>query len=229
MTTTRQDNWTVSGTSTFLRLVDDLADSDLAKQSLLPGWDRRRLIAHVAANAEGLGRLVSWARTGEVTPMYASADERAAAIDRGAQLPNLALRLWVKRTATELNAALDALSPHELQAEVVTSQGRTIPASELSWLRAREVTVHAVDLAAGFTFDDLDQAFTRALITDIARLRDSRADGPPLRLQATDTGNSWRIHGTGQAALVSLPLARLSGWLTGRESPPHLPSLPAWL
>jgi maleylpyruvate isomerase len=226
---TASGDWTTYGTSVFLRLVDDLADDELDRPTLLPDWSRRRLISHLAGNAEGLGRLVTWARTGVETPMYASPEDRIATIEQGMQLPAATLRAWLARSADDLEAGLRSLSAKDLAAEVVTSQGRTIPASELAWLRAREVNVHAIDLDAGFGFDDLEPDFTRALITDIARLRTQRGDGPTLGLLATDTGNTWRIDGSGQSALVSVPLARLAGWLTGREQRPELPPLPAWL
>jgi maleylpyruvate isomerase len=224
---TQAQRWALS--SVFLQLLDGLTDSALDQPSLLPDWNRRRLVAHVAGNADGLGRLVTWARTGEVTPMYASPEERLAAIERGTQLPPADLRAWVKRSAEELEGGLRSLTNQDLTAEVVTAQGRTIPAAEIAWLRAREVNVHAIDLDAGFGFDDLEPDFTRTLITDVVRHRNQRGDGPTLGLLATDTGNTWRIDGTGQSALVSVPLARLAGWLTGRENRPHLPPLPPWL
>jgi maleylpyruvate isomerase len=221
--------WSASGTATFLRLLAEIPDDELDQPTLLPEWSRRRLVSHVAANAEGLGRLVTWARTGEETPMYASADDRTEGIDRGTRLPTAALRAWAASSADALDEGLRSLTPQGLAAEVVTAQGRAVPASQVVWMRAREVNVHAVDLATGFTFDELEPAFTRTLITDVVRRRTGRGDGPALRLLATDTGNTWRIDGTGQPILVPVPLARLAGWLTGRENRPHLPALPAWL
>jgi maleylpyruvate isomerase len=221
--------WAARGTALFLGLLGGLADTELDQPTLLPGWSRRRLIAHLAGNAEGLGRLVTWASTCEVTPMYASAEDRIATIDRGSRLPAAYLRAWVQRTAGELESGLRSLSPCQLTAKVTTSQGREIAASQLAWLRAREVNVHAVDLDAGLAFGDLERAFARTLITDVLRLRGSRGADPALDLRATDSVDTWQMDGSGPTTLVSAPLARLAGWLTGRENRTDLPSLSAWL
>jgi fumarylacetoacetase len=47
-----------------------------------PVVEPRHLVAHLALNAGALGNLVAWARTGVESPMYASAEQRAADIAR---------------------------------------------------------------------------------------------------------------------------------------------------
>ena len=46
--------------------------------------------------------------------------------------------------------------------------------------RAREVWIHAIDLGAGVTFDDLPPAFIAALLTDVVRKRAGSGEGPGL-------------------------------------------------
>ena len=58
------------GTSHYscqLSLVDN---AEFGEYSLLEGWTRSHLIAHVAYNAIALCNLMHWANTGEETPMY---------------------------------------------------------------------------------------------------------------------------------------------------------------
>jgi len=220
-------HWADEGTALFLRAVDRLIDADLDRPSLLSGWSRRHVLAHVASNATALGRLVSWVSTGVKTPMYASASDRAAEIERGATQSPARLRANLRTTADELAAAFSSLSEAAWSHQVVTAQGRTVPATELPWLRAREVNVHAVDLDAGVGFDDLPDGFCSALVEEIARLRSARADGPALRL--TDNSALWTVEGHGKPLSVERPLNRLAGWLAGRETDPDLPTLPAWL
>ena len=43
-------------------------------------------------------------------------------------------------------SSMRRMLPQHGAAEVVTAQGRTVPATEIPWLRAREVYVHVVDL-----------------------------------------------------------------------------------
>lgn len=220
--------WVATGTELFLRALDDLTDAELDAGTALPGWTRRHLLAHVASNAEALGRLISWARTGMESRMYASPEQRDADIGSGATRSPAELRSWVRDSARDLDEAFTTIPGEAWQAEVVTAQGRTVPAHEVPWMRAREVCVHAVDLGTGLTFADLPGAFRTALVDDIVRWRATR-DGPRLALTATDTAREWHIGGNGAPHRVALSTADLAAWLTGRLARPELPSLPRWL
>ncbi|MBO2463235.1 maleylpyruvate isomerase family mycothiol-dependent enzyme [Actinomadura violacea] len=197
--------WAREGTELFLDAADGLTEAEYGAPTLLPGWSRRHLVAHVAANADALGNLVHWAATGEETPMYASPEERAAGIERGPQMSAAELAGWLARSCAELRTAMDALTERQWQAEVVTAQGRTVPATEVPWMRSRETFVHAVDLHRGVAFADLPGGFLDALVTDIAAKR---------KLDALPDG----------------PLPEVAAWLAGR---PHAlagaPSLGPWL
>jgi maleylpyruvate isomerase len=74
------------------------------------------------------------------------------------------------------------------------AQGRTIQASEIPWLRTREVTVHAVDPGAGVSFADLGDGLNTALVTGLAARRFSAGEA-----------------------------ASLAAWLTGRTADPLTP------
>ena len=78
--------WQRDGTKPLLEAAER---GELGAASALPGWTRRHVVAHVAANADALGNLVHWAATGEPTPMYASPSARAAGIDWSVHLPSL--------------------------------------------------------------------------------------------------------------------------------------------
>ncbi|MGW6742886.1 maleylpyruvate isomerase family mycothiol-dependent enzyme [Streptomyces sp. NPDC055025] len=225
----RSLRWAAEGTGLFLAAMDGLGDDGLGLPTALPGWTRRHLLAHVAANAEALGRLVSWARTGSPCPMYASPEQRADEIERGSHLSADELRAWVLSAARALEAAFATMPESAWAAQVVTARGRTVPAAEVPWLRAREVAVHAVDLDAGMDFDDLPTGFCRALTDDVVRSRATRLEGPALRLTATDIRASWTVMGEDEPIRVTAPVARLAAWLTGRERQTGLPVLPAWL
>ncbi|TYC24456.1 maleylpyruvate isomerase family mycothiol-dependent enzyme [Micromonospora sp. MP36] len=168
------------GTKLFLTAVDLLSDQELDKATDLPGWSRRHVIAHVHHNAEALRRLVHWAATGEERRMYASPQQRTAEIEAGTRLPAGELRTLVRRSSRALAEEFDALSAQALTHEVVTAQGRTVPASEIPWMRAREVAIHAVDLNAGIGFDDLPAGFTAALAVDAVRKRAAGGEATPL-------------------------------------------------
>jgi maleylpyruvate isomerase len=125
---------------------------------------------------------------------------------------------------------MGALTPEQWSTEVVTAQGRTVPASETPWLRAREVMVHAVDLSTGTTFADLPSGFLEALADDIVTKRSSTATTPALLLQPTDARPRWSVGGSGEPVTVVAPLADLVAYVAGRSTTVGTaPTLPAWL
>ncbi|MFJ4622935.1 maleylpyruvate isomerase family mycothiol-dependent enzyme [Streptomyces sp. NPDC088812] len=207
--------WERLGTELFLGAAG-LDDAAIAEAGALPGWSRGNVIAHVAANADALGNLVHWAATGEPTPMYASPDERAAGIEKGSVLPAAELTEWLRRSAGELAASTAALDDEQWDNEVVTVQGRTVPATELPWMRSREVCVHAVDLGTGLSFADLPDGFLAALCDDVVGKRSRNTAGPALRLDATDTADSWDLPGEGTPTVLAGPLFQVTAYLTGR-------------
>lgn len=206
----------------------------LTDPSALPGWSRKHLLAHVAANAGALGNLIRWAATGEPTPMYSSPEARAAGIEQGSRLPAGELMAWLRRSADALEEAMTRLTDDEWQASVVTAQGETIPASDVPWLRAREVYVHAVDLATGVSFAGLPPGFLAALCDDAAS-KPSAASSPALVLAASDTGQRWELPGDVEAVTLIGPLAEVTAYLTGRAhrltttGGGAAPVRPAWL
>ncbi|MER5371370.1 maleylpyruvate isomerase family mycothiol-dependent enzyme [Streptomyces sp. NPDC002722] len=194
-TLTDARGWMQQGTKLLLASVDGLAPASYDAPSGLPGWSRRHLVAHVAANADALCNLVHWAATGEKTPMYASLEERAAGIARGARLPAEELAAWTHESSERLETAMAALPFERWQAEVVTAQGRTVPASEIPWMRSRETCVHAVDLATGVGFADLPKEFLAALVVDIKAQRglDTVPDGRLPDLAAYLAGRPYTL------------------------------------
>ena len=46
------------GTAFFARKLNELTDAELDGDSLLPGWTRRHVTAHVGYNARAIARLV---------------------------------------------------------------------------------------------------------------------------------------------------------------------------
>lgn len=230
--------WVATGTALVSRQLATLSEQDYQAPSALPGWSRKHLVAHLAGNAEAIGNLVNWAATGEPTPMYASPEARTAAIEAGTAQSGEELTASFNRTAQTLAAAMDALTEEQWGHDVVTGQGRTVPASEAPWMRAREVMVHAVDLKTGVTFDDLPADFLAALCEDIAGKRNAAAgsatEGPALELTATDTDLQWQVAGAGEPVQVAGTLAALTSYLSGRgaaavDAAGGAPDLPAWL
>ncbi|HSZ40836.1 MAG TPA: maleylpyruvate isomerase family mycothiol-dependent enzyme [Trebonia sp.] len=234
-------DWMRDGTRRLLAGIENLPDDALAASTMLPGWDRRYLLSHVAANAEALRNLVHWARTGEERRMYASAAAREEGIKAGTAKPTGELRAWITESAAALADDLDTLPDHAWEATILTAQGLTRTASEIPWMRVREVYVHTVDLDTGTGFGDLPAGFLAALCDDIAQRRSVVGTSPALALTDAGTGRGWAVSGaaapeTDGPVTVTAPLADLTAWLAGRpvtgltdaDGRP-VPDLPAWL
>lgn len=223
--------WMRAGQTVLAATVDALSDDGLRAPSGLPGWTRAHVVGHVARNAEALGRLAAWARTGVETPMYADAEQRARDIETSAQAPAGVLRAELVSTAAELDAALAGLV--DWRAPIRTAQGRTVPAAQIPWMRVREVWLHAVDIGA--PVDALPTALAAVLLDDVTALLSSREGCPSLLLRAGD--RQWHVGPAGPAATVHGPAPALAGWLTGRTDGTALttdgggpvPAAPRWI
>ena len=72
------------------RLLDRariITEPDLRAPSLLPGWTRAHVLAHVARNADAMRNILVGVRTGQDRPGYTSAGSREAGIEQDAGRP----------------------------------------------------------------------------------------------------------------------------------------------
>jgi maleylpyruvate isomerase len=181
-----------TGLWTALERVDDGA---FAQPSALDGWSNGHIVAHLHLNAEAIGRVVTWARTGVETPMYSSPAQRNADIAACSTMPPTSLRRLVHVSAEALDASFDALTPEMWANTVVTAQGRTVPATELVWMRFREVAVHAIDLGTGATFGDLPPDAVAKLVDEIVSKRLGAGEAPALAAWLTGRRDAGPVLG----------------------------------
>ncbi|MEU7161994.1 maleylpyruvate isomerase family mycothiol-dependent enzyme [Streptomyces chrestomyceticus] len=208
--------------------VGKLDDEAIGEPSLLPDWTRGHLLAHVARNADALVNLLTWARTGIRTPMYASAEARNADIAEGADRP-LAVHLDDLRSSAErFDAAAAALPPARRQYELEMRNGVLERAARLPFRRLTEVELHRIDLGVGYGIEQLPMAFVDAALAFLTGKKFAgHVDVPAVELRTPD-GRRWRTgrtEHTGRVTedtgdvpylVVSGPPTELVGWLTGR-------------
>lgn len=228
--------WTRQGTELFLARLAALSDEQVMAPTRLEGWAGRHVLAHIFGNAHGLCNLVRWARTGEETPMYVSIEVRNADIEAGALLEVAELRRRAESSAEILDAELATLSGEQWDTVVRTSQGTDMPATDIPWMRARELMIHAVDLDASLTMDDLPESFLRALVDEVAERRGALGRGPALALRESAGATTWAIAGDGEPRELVGSVGSLAGYLVGRGSEglttgdgDPVPELPRWL
>src|SRR5947209_20220908 len=84
-------------------------DPDVREPSLLPGWTRGHVLTHLARNADGGTRILTWARTGEEIPEYPSMQARAEQIEAGQGRPARDLVADVRDSAARFARAYRAM------------------------------------------------------------------------------------------------------------------------
>ena len=219
----------------FLATLAQVSDDELFAPSALPGWTGRHILSHVGHNARAVRRLAHWAATGEPTPMYSRPTARAREIALGARWNPQRLRSFVEVEQVALAAALEQLDDEHLATEVVTAQGRHVPAAVLPWLRTRELWIHAVDLHRDADFSDFPPALLDELMVDVLRWRrDVR--GEAVRVRPTDRDLTPALDELAPPEWIEGRTADLARWLTGRgaaniQTSNHsaLPTLASWL
>jgi maleylpyruvate isomerase len=234
--------WMDAGTARVLACAERLADAEVLEASALPGWTRAHVLSHLARNADALGNLLTWARTGVETPMYASAEQRASGIEAGAGRAPSEIRADLREAVARFDAAVRDLPDASWSARIRTGAGRVIDAAEVPWLRVREVWVHVVDLDAGVSFADVPVGVLDALVEDVVASFSARPACPAARLVATDrsTGAAavWMLGTAAEdAPEIRGTTSALAAWLLGRDAGGGLaivpdgarPELPAWL
>jgi len=225
------------GQAYFSRKLNELDNEAFAEPSLLPGWSKAHVIAHVGYNARAITRLVEWAETGVESPMYPSMQARDEEIAFGATLATRALRHLSDHAAVTLDVAWRDLPPERWSFPVRTSRGREVPVSETVWMRTREVWLHAIDLGNGGRFADVPERVARRLLADITGSWQARGEagqaGAGFILHADDTGDVFDASG-GSSAPQRLhgSLRDLLGWASGRRprvGTADAPPAPRWL
>jgi maleylpyruvate isomerase len=228
-----------AATGRLLVTATALSDAQAREPSLLPGWSRGHTLTHIARNADGLGNLLRWARTGSETPMYASAESRSADIEAGAGRPAADLAADVRESAAAFAAEAAGMPEDAWTALVRALNGPPFPALRVLEHRLSEVEIHHVDLAAGYSPGDWPEDFLSEALPRVAGSFAGRDDVPPCVAWAEGAKDSFRI-GPDQAGAPAVIIrgqpADLLAWLLGRNDGASLtvagggalPELPPW-
>ena len=137
-------------TERLLRTVDGWSDGDARQASLLPDWTRGHVLTHVARSADALRVLLEGVQAGTPRTLYATAEERDAAIEAGAGSSMTDLRTDLTTSATAFRSAVVAHPVDAWSTPVRFRFGDPFPASETLIRRLVEVELHHTDLGAGY-------------------------------------------------------------------------------
>ncbi len=204
-------------TSRLLATVERLDDPDWHADTVLPGWTRAHVVAHLALNAEGLAGVLDGLAEEERAPMYVSDERRDAEIDELAGAEPVTLRERLRAGAAAFADAVRRVPESGWRGTFDRlPSGPTMPAGALPGMRHREVQIHHADLGAGFSHRDWPADFVADLLDTVAV---DHAGSGPFRVTASDLGRSWQIaedsDRTGPEVIGTG--SELCWWLAGRE------------
>lgn len=223
------------GDRRLVRAVDGLSEEQLRGPSLLPGWSRAHVVAHVALNGEALEQVLVGLREGEEVSMYASQEARDGDIEELAAAEPAQLRDRLMRSVSVFAEAEQGF-PDDLGDHPVprVPGGPSFPARGVLLMRWREIEIHHADLDAGYTSDDWGPEFTVAVLDSMR----ARAWPSGFRVLARDLARTWDYgpDGAGDAGpAVSGESRDLAWWVTGRGDGStltadggDLPEVPSW-
>jgi maleylpyruvate isomerase len=186
------------------RLIDDariMTESDLRAPSLLPGWSRAHVLAHLARGADAMRNLLVGARDGQDRPAYASREARTAGIDNGAAASAKELVADLAASAMALRTVALQLTDQAWRYQVRVLDSQRFPAGQLLTRRLAEVELHHCDLGIGYSHGQWSAVFTTMEL------------GEPLRSQ--------RAERVGYLQLESVRAKSMA-----RRIPPYRPSQP---
>jgi maleylpyruvate isomerase len=146
-------------TQRLLSTARVLAEPDLRAPSLLPGWTRAHVVAHLARNADAMRNLLIGAKSGTDRPAYASAAARAADIEAGALRQPADLLADLADSAMALRTVARQLPDAAWRAEVRMLDSGPFAAAGLLTRRLVEVELHHADLGSGYGPADWPAAF----------------------------------------------------------------------
>lgn len=199
-------------THRLVRTADAMTEEEWQAPSLLPGWSRSHVVAHIVLNAEGLSGALEGVHEARRTPMYASQEDRDADIEKLSQASPSDLRSRLLASTSVIGAWLGELAENlESHTFERTPGGRAIRAGSVASMRWTEVEVHHADLGLAYTAADWPEAFVVHLLDKAAAAYDA-ATG--FTAHASDLDRDWTFGAGGPT--VTGPGSALAWWSTGR-------------
>ncbi|GAB3549399.1 maleylpyruvate isomerase family mycothiol-dependent enzyme [Arthrobacter tumbae] len=199
----------------LLATAAGLDDDALAAPSVLPGWSRGFVLAHVEGVCRAMTRQLEYAARGETVDFYDDgSDGRNRDIERRAQ----------RATEEQLHSLTDAVSTavavfagvtgSEWTTRISYRDGTVRDGALALW---RELVIHASDLGLRRTSLDWDNAFCHYLFEFLeARI----PAGTAIKLQPLGEQPRTLLSGSGTPArtvVVTGLLQDIAAWLAGRQ------------
>lgn len=220
-------------TSRYLRILDALTEEGRRAPSVLPGWTRGHVVAHLALNGLATADVLDGMLRGRDPAFYESPAARDEDIENLASDELHELRDATLEAAGRVHEAVEVVLERGAErladrvAHAFPDTGDVMDVAEVVRTRWREVEIHHADLAGGYGPADWPQDFTDYVLEVVVADRSHECDlllVTPERDIPVGSGEGSRIDG--------MP-AGLAWWLLGRPPVPELtgrlPQLSPWV
>jgi maleylpyruvate isomerase len=228
---------TLLATTRYLQALTVLDEETVRRPSVLPGWSRAHVVAHLSRNADAFRRVLDQAANGEPATMYDAQGTRDLDIEETVQSHDL--RRLVEDAHESARRLEDAW--RTCGADPDTTYSRLPDAEEIfplhtvGFRRRTEVEIHHADLDVGYLPSAWPSDFSLRMVAqrqdDLAKLP---GGGPSMVLSATDVEGLWKL-GPGPGPEITGAVGDLAWWLVGRGggagltcSSGRLPALGRW-
>ena len=151
------------------RLLDAariIPDPDLRRPSLVSGWTRAHVLAHLARSADAMRYVLIGAKYGQERPAYVSAEGRDADIAYGATLTAKELIVDMARSAMAFRTIVKQLPDDAWSFPVRILNSAPFPAAQILTRRLVEVELHHGDLDTGYGPADWPPYFAAMELTE---------------------------------------------------------------
>ena len=221
----------------LVRSVDGLTGDDWAAPSALPDWSRAHVVAHLALNGEALEAVLTGVVEGDPVPMYESQDARDTEIAELAGADPAQLRERLLASTVTFPEAVQRVPPDVWKGRFErTRDGSTLPLLATPVMRLREIEIHHVDLAVGYSPDEWPDGFAEDLVDGMAKRQRGDSPGQGFLVRPLDTDRTWEVGAPGDdPVVVTGPVRHVAWWLTGRppsqqvsSSRGELPRIGSW-
>ncbi|MEO5709107.1 MAG: maleylpyruvate isomerase family mycothiol-dependent enzyme [Nocardioidaceae bacterium] len=209
---------TLLATTRYLEALTHLDDQSVQRSSLLPGWSRAHVVAHLSRNADAFTAVLAAAASGAPASMYSSNEARDREIAETVQ--RLDLSALVEDAIGSVARLTDTFWAFDGDPD--TTYGRvpgdpvSSPLHTIGPRRRAEVEIHHADLGLGYRPAEWPVDFSSAMVKqrheELAAL-----DGgcPAMVVEPTDVDGRWTF-GEGPGPEIRGTAGDLAWWLVGR-------------
>ncbi|MGH3154898.1 MAG: maleylpyruvate isomerase N-terminal domain-containing protein [Streptosporangiaceae bacterium] len=196
------------GTQCLLDAARVLPEPDLRVSSLLPGWSRADVLAHLARGADAMRGLLAGARAGQQRPVHTRARDREIS---AAQTPK-DLMDDLAASAMALRTVIRQLPDQAWSFLLKIADAEPFPAAALVTRRLVEVELHHCDLGIGYDAARWPASFAEMPLPEpMHSQRQERLGYQPQSYQPTPARANQSAAAPGAAQQRAMILRSLSG------------------